>query len=107
MVSAPQINEKELIARLNQLYNLDITNIQFFPKGETSWGYLVTTADTKFWLKIYNKSFSYLEDAAELTYTLFSKCHITEIVHAIPSNTGKAVNQFENYSFVLFNFIEG
>src|SRR5438270_36872 len=107
MISLPPIDELKLRETLENSYNIVISHITFVPRGETSWGYKVETKNHTYFLKLYKNKPQFLEEASELTYKLYSQCHIAEIVHAIETKEGKAVNTFENYPFVLSNYIDG
>lgn len=107
MITPPQIDKSNLKKTVESIYEITISRMSFVPGGETSWGYKVEAGNNTYFLKLYKNKPQFLEKAAELTYTLYSQCHITEIVHAIKAKNGKAVNMFEKYPFVLYNYIAG
>lgn len=107
MITAPRINEEKLKEFLHHNYAYTILQLTFLPKGETSWIYIVETTKGKFILKLYTFPLPLLEEATQLTYTLYTTCGITQIVHAIQAKNSKTINVFETYPAVLFNFIPG
>jgi len=107
MIKPLNIDQSELKRFLENNYSLEILNLTFLPKGETSWCYIVEGRNGKYFLKVYKEMFPFLKEATELTYKLYSDCAITEIVHAIKAKNGETVNFFETYPTVLFNFVEG
>lgn len=107
MISAPNIDEAKLKTTLEILYGINISQLIFIPRGESSWGYKVETKDNNYFLKLYKNKYPFLKEAAELTYMLYYEGDIAEIVHALKSKNGKAVNTFENYPFILSNYIVG
>ena len=98
---------------LNQ-YGLEINKVEFVPKGEVSYGYVLTTKDKKkFFAKIFPKSrigqinAKLLDFSLNVAFQLYAKCGIDKITYPILTKKNKLNPYFEDMPFVLFEFIEG
>ncbi len=107
MKSEPLIEKEKFITFISNTYKLSVSHLEFLPKGETSWGYIIDTDRDKYFLKIYTETVPFLEAAAELTYRLYNECGITEIVHTVHGVDGNIIHDFQGYKATLSNYIEG
>ncbi len=106
MVTEPKIDKEALKEFLTQEYSLEITDMNFIPRGECSWGYKLITKDQQYFLKIYATK-DVPEEAFHLTYDLFEKCGVAHIVHPLKTNNGRVRSMFQDNSVAVFNYIEG
>jgi len=95
-------------------YGLEIKKVKFIPKGEVSYGYLLVSDDgKKFFAKIFPKSrigqinAKKLDFSLQVSFELFAKCGIKNVVYPILTKDDKLKSKFKGMPFVLFNYIEG
>jgi len=109
-----KINKEEIKKFVLKEYGLKIKKIEFVPKGEVSYGYILFSEDEKkFFVKIFPKSrigqinANLLDFSLNVTFELYAKCGIDKISYPILTKENELNSRFKDMPFVLFEFIEG
>jgi spectinomycin phosphotransferase len=108
MLTEPMMIERTVIqTALQKAYGLTLHTLTFVPKGETSWGYIIDTADgRRYFLKIFGSTITDVA-ALSLTYHLAHDCHIETVTSPLPMQSGDVVLPLHPYQAALFPYIDG
>lgn len=110
-VEASQIDQEALKALLMSQYSLAVHSVQFWPQGEESYGYIVSTDnDRRYFAKLYDDEHwrpPNLETTMAATFRLYHDCGLPFVVPALPGENGRFVQELAHYNLVLFPYITG
>jgi spectinomycin phosphotransferase len=109
-----KVDKESVRTFVNKEYGIKARKIEFVPKGEVSYGYVLTDSKgKKFFAKIFPNSrigkinSNLLDFSLRVTFELYAKCGINRITYPIMDKKGKLKTSFEGMPLVLFDFIEG
>ena len=109
-----KIDKDKLRKFIFKEYAIEVKKLDFVPKGEDSYGYLMENKDgERFFVKMYyliknnNKQKKELEVSLGISLELFSKCGIDNISYPILTKKNKLKSNFNKIPVALFNYIEG
>jgi len=109
-----KLNKNEIKKFVLKEYGLITKEVKFIPRGEVSYGYLLITKDgKKFFAKIFPNSrigkinAKKLDFSLQVSFELFAKCGIKNVVYPILTKKDKLKANFKGMPFVLFDYIEG
>lgn len=107
MITAFELDEKELKTLVEKEYKLQISNLTFLPKGEVSWVYVIECENgTKYLLKIH-KAKVLPTERFKLLSDLHEKAGINGLTYPLPTKDGALQIEILGYPSVVFNYIEG
>lgn len=107
------IGESKLIDWLNENYNLNITTAIALPKGGIGDSYVIEDSNhKKYFLKIHLTSVLRIDNPRGLDYilkltSLFHDEGINSVPYPIKRKDGKLEGEFEKYSIIVTNYIDG
>lgn len=113
MINEPKINKSSLIELLKDGYSLDVSDLTFIPVGDVSFSYKVsTTFGENYFLKLIgnNRQMQSSKQSLERTLSLTTELHglgINNIPYPIKTTSGLFKLLFEEYSIILYHFIDG
>ena len=98
-------NKTKLLKNLNTAHNLSLQSITFFPEGEDSYGYIVSSeTGEKYFAKA---STSVPNSRLQVAYLLRYRCNIRNVVAPLETQEGLFSIPWQNFRVSLFPFIEG
>ena len=98
-------DKTELLQNLRTAYGLPLQSITFFPEGEDSYGYIVSSETGK---KYFAKaSTSVPNSRLHVASVLRHRCNILGVVAPLETQEGALSIQWHNFRVSLFPFIEG
>ncbi|MDE0014182.1 MAG: aminoglycoside phosphotransferase family protein [Candidatus Poribacteria bacterium] len=98
-------DKTELLQHLSPAYDLPLQSITFFPEGEDSYGYIVTSETGK---KYFAKaSTSGPNSRLRVAFLLRHKCNIQGVVAPLETQDGALSVRWQDFRVSLFPFIEG
>lgn len=107
MLTPLEINQEELLHKLNSKYDIGATDIDFVPKGEASWVYIVRKHKNNQWLLKVHKAKNLSSTRFRILHDLYTKAGIENITHPIPNKENSLEFKLKGYPTALFNYIEG
>ena len=98
-------DKRELLQNLSTAYGLSLQSITFFPEGEDSYGYIVSSENgEKYFVKA---STSVPNSCLQVASRLRNQCDISSIVAPLETQNRKLSVPWQNFRVSLFPFIEG
>ena len=98
-------DKTELLKRLSTAYDLPLQSITFFPEGEDSYGYIVTSeTGEKYFVKA---STSVPDTCLQVASLLRHRCNIPGVVAPLETLNGALSIPWQDFRVSLFPFIEG
>lgn len=106
MLEAPNISLEALAGFMQRAYGLQIERIAFLPLGAdvNTAVFLVEAGDVRYFLKLRSGAFDETSVALPALLHQQGNAHIIPIV---PTTTGALRSRFEQYTMILYPFIEG
>ena len=98
-------DKTELLQHLRTAYDLPLQSITFFPEGEDSYGYIVTSETGK---KYFAKASTSVPDSClQVASLLRHKCNILGVVAPLETQKRALSVRWQDFRVSLFPFIEG
>ena len=114
MKKDPGLDRKSLAARIDTEYGLQVAQLEFLPKGEVGYCYLMDSdAGLRYLVKVLPsnrlglKSAERLDFCLPLTWNLSHGEHFRNLPCPIQTQNGALKTEFQGMPMVLYNFIEG
>jgi Ser/Thr protein kinase RdoA (MazF antagonist) len=104
----PAIAEDRLHDALLRHYGLHSARIDFLPKGEDAWSYVIDGDGARFLLRVQlSTRAAELETALKVTHALRVEAGLEFVVTALPTRAGGFTGHEGEFALALFPFIEG
>ena len=115
MITKYNFDVNSLILNLNKEYGIQIKNFEFIPMGDSAYSYRVNCKNGDlYYMKIFDHKNSRQRNGIErlnhylpLTWELFHNRILKNITYPIKQRKGDFITTFNDFTLVLFNFIEG
>jgi len=112
MKTQPKLSAKYLKKWLQRFYALQADRVQFMPRGECSWGFVITAQDgQRYFLKLWMDGLCDRTMTPQVVKTMMALYYDFGINQMAPpplrATTGQYVNKLERYDAVLLHFVPG